>query len=454
MLTHNAIEYTLQHLFRVALPHTEDFVIGFSVEGLLLTIQLQDGFTVSIPLLDEQEEKAFLKGQLPVSDLEECASHHNEVIVFRPAHYESDELKVEDKHVSFYFDIVTPSFLLLSRKEETLTDVRDRHGRFRYQDSLSSRYGLIMQPLVDEYALILREKLLEAGFPTHRLQKRQGRLIPTHDIDHLMRFTGQWQAMKSIFGRDLLIDHKLRVVRHSLREYREWKQDRCRDPYITAIQDLVEMEKGLPAIFFFMAQTAAEQDAAYDISAKETAAALRMVNDAGMTIGLHGSYDSYDDEQLLNAQRQRLQNASGQPVTCGRQHYLRFEAGASGRQPSLEVWQKSGITDDYSLGYAEYPGFRCGTCHPYPLYDLQNDRASSCIEHPLILMDGTLFDYLRLSLQDCKSLIQKHYNSCMAVEGDFVILWHNHLLRRIFYPLTQHLYKPLIQQHLSKANNL
>ena len=150
MLTHNAIEYTLQHLFRVALPHTEDLVLDFSVEGLLLTIQLQGDFTVSIPLLDEQEEKAFLKGQLPVSDLEECASHHNEVIVFRPAHYKSDELKVEDKHVSFYFDIVTPSFLLLSRKEETLTDVRDRHGRFRYQNSLSSRYGLHGLPLARE----------------------------------------------------------------------------------------------------------------------------------------------------------------------------------------------------------------------------------------------------------------------------------------------------------------
>ncbi len=446
MLTHNAIEYTLQHLFRVALPHTEDFVLGFSVEEFLLTIHLQDGFTVSIPLLNEQEEDAFLKAELPVSDLEDGADHTSEVIVFRPAHYMSDKLKVEDKHVSFYFDIVTPSFLLLSRKEETLTDARDRHGRFCYQDSLSSRYGLIMKPLADEYALILREKLLEAGFPAHRLQKRQGQIIPTHDIDHLLRFTSRAQAFKSIFGRDLLIDHELRVVKHSLSEYHEWKQDSRRDPYITAIQELVEMEKGLPAIFFFMAQTTAEQDAAYDIRAKETAVALQIVKDAGMTIGLHGSYDSYNNEPLLCAQVQRLQDASGQPVTCGRQHYLQFEAGTSRRQSSLTVWQKCGITDDYTLGYAEYPGFRCGTCHPFPLYDLQNDKATNCIEHPLIVMDGTLFDYMHLSLQDCKAVIQKHYNSCMAVEGDFVILWHNHLLRRKYRPLYEQLYVPFIQQ--------
>ncbi len=410
---------------------------------------MQDGFSLTIPLLNKQEEAALLKGKLAVSDLEEKSDHTNEIIVFKPSHHTSEEITIQDKHINFYFDIITPSFLLLSRKEETLTGKRDFHGRFRYYDSIVFHYGLIDVPLVDEYAMLLRQKLLEAGFPAHKLQKRQGQLIPTHDIDHLMRFHSRWQAYKSIFGRDLLINHKPRVVKESLREYREWKQNSCHDPYITAIADLLELEKELPSIFFFQSMTSEDAGMAYDIRQKEAAAAWKMVVDAGKTVGIHGSYPSFDKPERLLQETWRLRELSGQPITYGRQHYLRFEAGADNRTPTLTAWVESGITDDFTLGFAEYAGFRCGTCHPYPLYDLVKDQTSYCIEHPLILMDGTLFDYMRLTYLDCQKLIQKLYRQCMDVEGDFVILWHNHLLRRNYYPLYKKLYVPLIQEHIS-----
>jgi len=290
---------------------------------------------------------------------------------------------------------------------------------------------------------------MEAGYPAQLLHKRKGQLIPTHDIDHLMRFQNRWQAYKSIFGRDLLINQKLRVVKESLREYREWKQDSCQDPYITAIADLLELEKELPSIFFFQSMTKEDAGMDYDIRQKEAAVALKMVIDAGKTVGIHGSYPSYDKPDRLGQETWRLRELSGEPVTHGRQHYLRFEAGAGEHVPSLTVWQESGITDDYTLGFAEHVGFRCGTCHPYLLYDLTHDKPTDIIEHPLILMDGTLFDYMRLSQLDCQKTIQELYQRCMAVEGDFVILWHNHLLRRNFYPLYKKLYVPLIQQHIS-----
>ena len=448
-LTRNAVEYAIQHLLRVALPGEDGFVKEMVLDDDQLQFHCAYDIHLVMDLLTNEE-----KGRLLTHELESCPLPHiPDAPAFRSAHCHGlPEMDVEGHHLHIRLDLVTPTFIFLSRIEETQTDNRDRHGRFRYRDSLAYHYHCINVPVVDEYALFLRKALVEAGFPQEHLHPGKGRLIPTHDIDHLMRFRNRWQALKSIFGRDLLIDRKLKVVRHSLREYRAWQKDSCQDPYITAIAELLELEKDLPAIFFFMAKSANhEDDIEYDITQKEVQEAIRMVLTSGKTVGLHGSYDSYNDGKLLMDQVSALQDACGQEITCGRQHYLRFEAGTDICLYSLKSWLDSHRTDDYTLGYAERAGFRCGTCHPYPLYDLHNDCPTTCIEHPLILMDGTLFDYMRLSRNDCQKLIQTLYQRCMAVEGDFVILWHNHLLRRIYHPLYEHLYKPLIQQHISNT---
>ena len=59
-----------------------------------------------------------------------------------------------------------------------------------------------------------------------------------------------------------------------------------------------------------------------------------------------------------------------------------------------------------------------------------NDTPTNILEHSLILMDGTLFDYLKLGLEESGELITRLRNRCRAVEGDFVYLWHNHTVGR------------------------
>ena len=139
-----------------------------------------------------------------------------------------------------------------------------------------------------------------------------------------------------------------------------------------------------------------------------------------------------------------------QEVTAGRQHYLRFACGTpagpppetepSQRTGTLQVWAQNGMTDDYTLGFAEQVGFRCGTCHPYPLYDLEKDEPTAVMEHPLIVMDGTLWDYMNLSVDQSNEWIARPRRRCAAVEGDFVILWHNHLLGRNYREAYQSIY--------------
>lgn len=447
MLTQNAIAYTLKHLLSVALPTESPLSFSFQADEQWLSLTVANDCRIRIPLFSEEDYDIFMRGEAtPV--LLPSADRKVSIPFFRPQFVEghNSEPQCLDGVLVLPFDILSPSFVMLSREEEYSELPRDVHDRFMYNYSLARRYEFIDIPLVDEYAMLLREWVCAWLRPNITFVRRQGQVIPTHDIDHLYRFTGHLQAFKSIFGRDLLINRSISQVRTSLNEYRAWRQDVHNDPYIKAIENLIQISKkhNRSSIFFFKAMVDGEADTTYDINDIFAKDIITKIQDAGMTVGIHGSYDSYNTPTRLQLEKKRLEEVAGTSIVYGRQHYLRFchkrhylkdtdiygQHLSSKTQSTLQCWQHTGLQHDFTFGYAEQPGFRCGTCHPYPIYDLDNDCETTIIEHPLIVMDGSLIDYLHLNVEDCNLLINKLKNRCLAVEGEFIILWHNHLLSR------------------------
>ena len=435
MLTDNALHYTLSHLLKVALPSHEAAHFSFTCDGQKVSVTINEQVRISIALLSEQEREALLQGNAPVLH-HPSADGTVEIPVFQPSAGKLAQPTVNDNgELDIPYDLITPSFLLLSRKEEE-GHPRDTHGRFRYQDSLTKHYNFIHLPLADEYAMLLRQWIFGLLKPDFEIIPRQYQFIPTHDIDLLHRFQSTWQAFKSIMGRDLILEHSWKATAQSIREYRQWRADSRQDPYITAIMELArESEKRhLSPVFFFKAQHSGEPDSTYDIEDPNVRYCIDAILEADMKVGLHGSYRSYDITELFAVEKNRLEKITSAPITHSRQHYLRFGTD------TLAVWQACGITDDYTLCYAEQPGFRCGTCHPYPLYDLTNDCATDIIEHPLIVMDGSLLEYLHASIDESNDIIGRLRARCEAVEGDFIILWHNHLLSRNYQTAYHQIY--------------
>jgi len=435
MLTDNAIHYTLSHLLKVALPTPEAAHFSFTRDGQSVSVTINEQVKMTFPLLSDEETDLLRQGKADVKHIP-SADGNTEIPVFQPSSCELAQPDVnDDGELEIPYDLLTPSFLLLSRKEEDNLP-RDAHDRFRYEESLAHRYGFIHLPLVDEYAMLLRKWILEKLSPAWEITPRQHQFIPTHDIDLLNRFQSPWQAFKSIAGRDLLLEHSWKTTVQSVREYRQWRSDSRRDPYITAILELARQseENHLSPVFFFKAQHNGEPDSTYDIQDPNVRYCIERIQEAGMKVGLHGSYRSYDNPELFAVEKARLEKIAGTPITFSRQHYLRFGSN------TLDVWQKAGITDDYTLCYAEQPGFRCGTCHPYPLYDLTNDCTTNIIEHPLIVMDGSLLDYLHADIDESNDIIDRLRQRCEAVEGDFILLWHNHLLSRNYLTAYHQIY--------------
>lgn len=86
----------------------------------------------------------------------------------------------------------------------------------------------------------------------------------------------------------------------------------------------------------------------------------------------------------------------------------------------------AGITEDYSMGFADAPGFRAGTCKPFYFYDLKNEKASSLKIYPITFMEGTLMKTAEPArpLHKIKMLLEEVKN----VNGLFISLWHNHTI--------------------------
>ena len=77
------------------------------------------------------------------------------------------------------------------------------------------------------------------------------------------------------------------------------------------------------------------------------------------------------------------------------------------------------------MGFAEHIGFRSGTSHAHKWFDLMANKQTDLMIHPFVYMDGTLKEYMNLSLDQSKKRITSLYKEVEEFGGDFIFLWHN-----------------------------
>jgi hypothetical protein len=103
-----------------------------------------------------------------------------------------------------------------------------------------------------------------------------------------------------------------------------------------------------------------------------------------MIPGLHPSYASFQKPEMLLKEKKRLEKILDQPVTASRFHYLRYRLPESYR-----LLEECGISDDFSMGFSAFPGFRAGTAYPFHFFDLEKNQQGNLLVHPFSLMDSS-----------------------------------------------------------------
>lgn len=442
IMTKAAIEYTLRCLFSIANPlGTVPYVVHVSDDG--------DKRIVSADLdVNTKHLKFYLS---PDSDWYALTGEENVDLIWIDNHTKTMKIPMlfwgekgkpftiqecEDT-IEIYGDIISSSFFMLSRWEETLDTPLDTHQRYQYIHSASYRYDFISIPVVDEYALLLRQ-MLSKLLPSVELGKNTFKVKLSHDIDEIRRFPTVYRSARTIIG-DIVRVRKLSVVLNSIKEFFITRKYPKRDPLLLAILELAELSEhhGLSSAFYFKTAKKSDHDSGYDIYfAKDV---IDTLLEKGFEVGFHPGYYTLDDYDRFCSEKAVLDEVLGNRAYGGRQHYLRFNIHST-----LKYWSDAGLLYDSTLSYAEQEGFRCGTCHPYRFFDLANDCELNIIEYPLIIMDGTLNGYRGLSTEQALDAIITLANACKAVEGTFTLLWHNGTIHRDWKPWFEHVYKPAL----------
>ncbi len=317
----------------------------------------------------------------------------------------------------FSFDFFSMSFYLLSRYEEytTLRDAFDQHGRYLAYRSTASKYGFLEIPLVDLWLARFMEQV-RTVFPAVQYTKRTFRFVPTFDIDLAWAYRER-PLVRHLAGaaRDLLKGRwKALVERHQVLKGLK------PDPFDTfeVLKDVHRFFDFSP-IFFFLLGAPGRYDRNISHDNERLQSLIRDLH-RDYRVGIHPSYRSHRDLQILNKEKERLQNICHTPVTDSRFHFLKFKLPESYRRLI-----KAGITDDYTMGYAARPGFRASTAHAYPWYDLEKEETTSLMIHPFQIMDGTLKNYQKISPNRAQKVVFDMMEKTAEVGGTFSTLWHN-----------------------------
>jgi hypothetical protein len=87
-----------------------------------------------------------------------------------------------------------------------------------------------------------------------------------------------------------------------------------------------------------------------------------------------------------------------------------------------------GIREDYSMGYAENPGFRASVSKAYNWYNLIEEKETTLRIHPFMIMDVTLNNYLKKNTDEAFEFSKAIIDNCKRAGGNLITIWHNNSL--------------------------
>jgi hypothetical protein len=193
----------------------------------------------------------------------------------------------------------------------------------------------------------------------------------------------------------------------------------------------VEAEAEIQAVFHFYADLRPKTlkrwlfDPNYKIEHPKIKSLIEKLHFDGHQIGLHPSFESWNDPDAIAEQRRNLDSIAGSSVTICRQHWLRFSWS--------DTWasqHKSGMNSDTTLMFNDRSGFRNASAICWRPWNTEINSPHPMTVEPSVVMDSHLYDYQPLSDIERKEQILYWLNECKAVYGEMAVLWHPHTLTR------------------------
>jgi len=318
-------------------------------------------------------------------------------------------------------DVFGSAFFMLTRYEELVKRHRDRLGRFLAAESLARGEGFLERPIVNDY-LELLWLLIERLWPECRRKTRSFQIEPTHDIDR-PRLLRRWSTCLRTAAGDLI---KRRRPNRAAGCLLQGTLAACRLPHRDRFDTFdwlmdVSQQHGCRSTFYLMAS------GEYPLNDPRIRRLIRRIHARGHALGVHPNLGTDRDGRRLadevRAVRECLE-AEGIPCQAlgGRQHCLSWKAPTT-----WQHYEDAGLADDSTLSHPDGVGFRCGTCYPYPVFNLLTRKRLSLVERPLLAMECSILGdkYMNLPHDEAWDRLAAMRERVRQCGGSFRILWHN-----------------------------
>lgn len=178
----------------------------------------------------------------------------------------------------------------------------------------------------------------------------------------------------------------------------------------------------------------------FDNKSMNVAGMIKLIDDAGWEIGLHGSINTHNNLKLLNEQKKTLENIIQKEVISTRNHYLKHDISITPR-----IQADAGFRNDSTIGSSNISGFYAGTSFPYWCWDIEKDTSLPLLEIPMSLMDVTLFrdcttrEQFDITIEKCIKIMDE----VERARGCLTLNWHPNYFINDFY---WHAYSVLLQE--------
>jgi hypothetical protein len=326
--------------------------------------------------------------------------------------YGHSNISIKEENAIIAGDIIASTFFLVSQWEQLVVHERDKHGRFKLSDSYLGKSNLISRPLVNKYADILYQTMIKIGMKVERSDWYQP--VVSCDVDQIYK----WKSFRNLLGAMKYNFPDIAEINDQIVSYFKSKKDRTQDKYYT-FNYLIEKAKavGFSTAFFFKTGISNPRFDQNDYEITGIRRLLKELEEKQVEIGIHPSYESMIDDNIMAYEIDQLSNVIKKQVLFSRQHFLRYNISST-----WNLLEKNGIKFDSSIQYTEGLGFSSGICTAYPLFDIAQRRALDVLEVPLVIMKKQDQQISETKfLEQSKLIIEntKDYNA------HFMILFHN-----------------------------
>ena len=231
--------------------------------------------------------------------------------------------------------------------------------------------------------------------------------VVSHDIDSITKY----KTFRNILGA---VKRKNNIY-SSIKEFRQTKKDRKNDPYYN-MEEMLEINNSfsIPTVFYFMTgKTNPKFDPVdYSVSDKDIKNTISSLLNNGAIIGLHPSYESYNNLSIIKDEKKRLEDVLGFKVEYTRQHYLRHD------ENTFALLLEAGLKYDSTVGPRDSISFNDSFNNDYIIAEKDDEKL---YEQPFLFMDTHL-------LNEPEKLLQQ-LNEKVAIlrenKGTARIIWHN-----------------------------